>query len=348
MRIGAKDMNEVLEHAKKLSEYSSILETASYSGYEIETSFKHIPGTWALIYVEYGKISMYINHVMFEEKGVSRLEDALSLINEMAIQYGSQPLDIEFFKPIVKEFLAAWMSSTITHELSHIEHLAYAVDLEDEDDEYNMTPGSYWASNEEQTESEVYARKSEADQIDKMNDYVWSKISELINRLEDVYGFSAEDQKQIAGEMISIWQELIEETLEWFKKNKHTHEIDDEDMVSDLPSKEPTDSVADTSKGGSLAMNKGQTKMNKIFENYFKQNLEEEDVDLDVNTNTDLGQMVADMVNQGLNTLEDNNPAKNRETGLDMIAQIRQKLQDPAVVGQIIEDEVQKMLAELT
>tara|TARA_R110001592_G_scaffold332511_2_gene615916 strand:- start:2 stop:1666 length:1665 start_codon:yes stop_codon:yes gene_type:complete len=86
---------------------------------------------------------------------------------------------------------------------------------------------------------------------------------------------------------------------------------------------------------------------NKIFENYFKQNLEEEDVDLDVNADTDLGQMVADMVNQALNTLEDTNPAKNRETGLDMIAQIRQSLQDPAVVGQIIEDEVQKMLAEL-
>ena len=88
--------------------------------------------------------------------------------------------------------------------------------------------------------------------------------------------------------------------------------------------------------------------MNKIFENYFKQNLKEEDVDLDVNADTDLGQMVAEMVNQALNALEDTNPAKNRETGLDMIAQIRQKLQDPAVVGQIIEDEVQKMLAELS
>lgn len=86
-----------------------------------------------------------------------------------------------------------------------------------------------------------------------------------------------------------------------------------------------------------------------IFENYFKQNMkEEENVDLDVNADTDLGQMVAEIVNQALNTLEDANPAKNRETGLDMIAQIRQKLQDPAVVGQIIEDEVQKMLAELS
>lgn len=84
-----------------------------------------------------------------------------------------------------------------------------------------------------------------------------------------------------------------------------------------------------------------------IFENYFKQNLKEEDVNLDVDADTDLGQMVATMVNQALNTLEDTNPAKNRQTGLDMIEQIRQKLQDPAVVGQIVEDEVQKMLAEL-
>ncbi len=87
--------------------------------------------------------------------------------------------------------------------------------------------------------------------------------------------------------------------------------------------------------------------MNKIFENYFKQNLKEQEVDLDTNDNTDLGKMVATLVNQGLNTLEDTNPAKNRETGLDMIAQIRQSLQDPAVVGQIVEDEVQKMIAEL-
>jgi len=86
---------------------------------------------------------------------------------------------------------------------------------------------------------------------------------------------------------------------------------------------------------------------NNIFENYFKQNIKEEDVNLDVDADTDLGQMVATMVNQALNTLEDTNPAKNRQTGLDMIAQIRQKLQDPAVVGQIVEDEVQKMLAEL-
>jgi|TARA_R110001599_G_scaffold143457_1_gene324438 hypothetical protein len=88
--------------------------------------------------------------------------------------------------------------------------------------------------------------------------------------------------------------------------------------------------------------------MNKIFENYFKQNLKEEDVDLDVNTDTDLGNFVAKVVNLELNDLEDTNPIKSRETGLRMIAQIKQALQDPAVVGQMVKDEVRKMLAELT
>ena len=88
--------------------------------------------------------------------------------------------------------------------------------------------------------------------------------------------------------------------------------------------------------------------MNKRFENYFKQNLKEEDVDLDVNTDTDLGNFVAKVVNLELNDLEDTNPIKSRETGLRMIAQIKQALQDPAVVGQMVKDEVRKMLAELT
>jgi hypothetical protein len=88
--------------------------------------------------------------------------------------------------------------------------------------------------------------------------------------------------------------------------------------------------------------------MNKIFENYFKQNLEEEDVDLDANEDTDLGEMVAREVNLALNDLEDANPTKSRETGLKMIAKIKQSLQDPAVVGQIVKDEVRKIIAELT
>ena len=78
--------------------------------------------------------------------------------------------------------------------------------------------------------------------------------------------------------------------------------------------------------------------MNKILENYIKENnfltnIREEEVDAQVEPNDSLGQMVADQVNAALNSLPDENPSKNRETGLQMIAQIKQMLQDPAIVG---------------
>lgn len=92
--------------------------------------------------------------------------------------------------------------------------------------------------------------------------------------------------------------------------------------------------------------------MNKILENYIKennflQNIREEEVDAQVEPNDSLGQMVADQVNLALNSLPDDNPSKNRETGLQMIAQIKQMLQDPKAVGQLVEDEIQKMVAQM-
>ena len=93
-------------------------------------------------------------------------------------------------------------------------------------------------------------------------------------------------------------------------------------------------------------------KMNKILENYIKennflQNIREEEVDAQVEPNDSLGQMVADQVNAALNSLPDDNPSKNRETGLQMIAQIKQMLQDPKVVGGLIEAEVLKMVDQM-
>ena len=92
--------------------------------------------------------------------------------------------------------------------------------------------------------------------------------------------------------------------------------------------------------------------MNKILENYIKennflQNIREEEVDAQVEPNDSLGQMVADQVNAALNSLPDDNPSKNRETGLQMIAQIKQMLQDPQVVGGLIEAEVLKMVDQM-
>ena len=83
--------------------------------------------------------------------------------------------------------------------------------------------------------------------------------------------------------------------------------------------------------------------MNLMTENNFLQNIREEEVDVQVERDDSLGQMVADQVNAALNSLPDDNPSKNRETGLQMIAQIKQMLQDPQVVGGLIEAEVLKM-----
>lgn len=94
-------------------------------------------------------------------------------------------------------------------------------------------------------------------------------------------------------------------------------------------------------------------KMNKILENYIKennflQNIREEEVDVQVEPDDSLGQMVADEVNLALNSLPDDNPSKNRETGLEMLAQIKQMLQNPQVVGGLVKAEIQKMMDQMT
>jgi len=92
--------------------------------------------------------------------------------------------------------------------------------------------------------------------------------------------------------------------------------------------------------------------MNKILKEYIKennflQNVREEDIDVEAEAGDSLGQMVADQVNAGLNSLPDDNPSKNRETALQMMAQIKQMLSNPAVVGQLVEDEVIKMIGAM-
>jgi len=96
----------------------------------------------------------------------------------------------------------------------------------------------------------------------------------------------------------------------------------------------------------------GGTAMNKILEKYIKennflQNIREEDIDVEAEVDDSLGQMVAAEVNAGLNSLPNDNPSKNRQTGLQMMAQIKQMLSDPAVVGQLVEDEVIKMIGAM-
>jgi hypothetical protein len=298
---------------------------------------------------------------------------------------------------IYKDFAAMLISITLAHEFSHIEQY----------DEYKTDRVAAMAGvgHHGDTYSERVATDAEGIQIKRLKNI-------FPDRIKSAKDIMFPYLVKITGDEARAKSALTQFAV------RMEGELDKQGRTSESSSRRYAGAAADGVR--TTDMKEGKTKMNKIFENYFKQNIKEEsqddkdlgrmtfdspteddlandplagyimqrlnpflqemlddieelsgrlknvetgntrvasleenlvkeqDVDLDVNAETDLGQMVADMVNQGLNTLEDNNPAKNRETGLDMIAQIRQKLQDPAVVGQTIEDEVQKMLAELT
>jgi hypothetical protein len=94
-------------------------------------------------------------------------------------------------------------------------------------------------------------------------------------------------------------------------------------------------------------------KIQKIFENYLLKNknlIREEEIDVsDIeNDSSEVSQMVADAVNAKLNSLQDEDPSKNRETGLEMMAKIKQGLQDPEKISQIIQDVMREMESELS
>jgi hypothetical protein len=94
-------------------------------------------------------------------------------------------------------------------------------------------------------------------------------------------------------------------------------------------------------------------KVQKIFENYLLKNknlIKEEEIDVsDIeNDPSEVSQMVADAVNAKLNSLQDEDPSKNRETGLAMMTKIKQELQDPEKINQIIQDVMREMESEIS
>jgi len=105
----------------------------------------------------------------------------------------------------------------------------------------------------------------------------------------------------------------------------------------------------------------------KIYESYFKKNknlIKEEEIDISNIENDvgDLGQMVADAVNKALSELSEDNPSRNRGTGIKMMDRIKQEIQnkekDPEIIGEesnnvrniskIIEDVLDEMISEIT
>ena len=160
-------------------------------------------------------------------------KNALNLINEMAKQLGKKPLNMEFFKPVMEEFLGAWMSTTIAHELRHASNLYFNVPIDKEGMfnngslmSYNIHAGMDSEGRGKKTGARDYdeeeARVAEAFRTNKVDGYVHSRIAEMVNRLEATYGFGTQEQLEVSGKMVEVWNDCIKETKAWFENHDHT------------------------------------------------------------------------------------------------------------------------------
>ena len=88
-----------------------------------------------------------------------------------------------------------------------------------------------------------------------------------------------------------------------------------------------------------------ETREGKIFKNYFDKN--KNSIKEQEENNQELAKVITDTVNNVLNELPDDSPAKNRETGPKMMDAIRRELQNPERLASIIDDVASEMGSEL-
>lgn len=314
-------MNRVAQIAKSLAGYNNFKTAAKKAGYSLSFRYDSMdPNTWAYMQgnpTRNTRISIKINKQMFLDYGVNEIQQALDFIGELAnISSPGQNLGVEFFKPVMEEFLGAWMSTTVAHELNHAYSLYSAVPFRS-DGTYNH--GAWleyqkFSDNKGRNYDEEKAREAEVKQTNKAYNYVFKRISEMINRLEDVYGFSAKEQALVSGKMIKIWNDCVRETAEWFKTGP-SHKFVNAGLPGglfspQLPSFKPKPKPKPIPTYRSLLSKflpaqqnfvnvqreqKGkETKMNKILEEYILKNTGENFEE------TPFGQIVADEVNKAV------------------------------------------------
>lgn len=92
-------------------------------------------------------------------------------------------------------------------------------------------------------------------------------------------------------------------------------------------------------------------KIDKIFENYFKENvflLKNDKISTENNKidDDDIAEAVVYAINAALSELSDENPAKNKEIGLKMIKKIKNELKNPIRISKIIDEMIEEVLNE--
>lgn len=316
------DMDRVARIGKKLSKFSVFQKQAKARGYKLTFEYSMtLPNAWAHMdgTIIPPSCVVRINYGMFRDYGANKIEDALNLINEIAADLGNKPLDMKFFKPVMEEFLGAWMSTTIAHELRHASNLYFTVPVNKEGFfnqgalmQYNLDAGMDSEGRKKKpggrNRDEEEARAAEAFRTKKVDGYIYSRIAEMVSRLEDTYGFGAQEQLEVSGKMIEVWNDCIEETKAWFANNNHTH-LETPELPSSAPaggnkkkisgqvSFGPISTTKDlTSMNETRRTHNGETTMNKnnIIEEYILKNTSEKFEE------TPFGQIVVDEINKAV------------------------------------------------
>ena len=170
-------MNRVAKIAKSLAGYDNFKIAAKKRGYSLSFRYGSLKSNvWANMTgnpTRDSRIPITINKQMFLDYGVNEIQQALDFIGELAkISSPGKELSVEFFKPVMEEFLGAWMSTTVAHELNHAQTLYKAVKLNN--GVYNtMDVGEYENLAKPRNYDEEYARKAEAKQTNKAYSYVF-------------------------------------------------------------------------------------------------------------------------------------------------------------------------------
>jgi len=270
--------------------------------------------TWASYSRKKNSISIYKDtwKEFFETLRKIEKDTFLNFLDDSENLNGASEEEVSEMKDkltiIYKDFAAMLISITLAHEFSHIEQY----------DKYNtdriarMAGVGYHGD----AESEKVATNEEGIQIKRLE-------SIFLNRIKSAKDIMFPYLVKITGDASRANGALTQFAV------RMKEELDKQGRTAESSYRQYAAAAADGVRTTNIK--EGKTKMNKIFENYFKQNLKEE---AEVSTSdpdaADIADIVVDEINAVFDGLPDDSPLKSRDVALAALAQIKNNL--PAMI----------------
>ncbi len=373
---------KVLRKAKALCGYSKYQAMARKAGWKLTCQWggDGTGNTWAFVYVKkkLKRADIFISRQAFlgAGEGLDRLQRALFKITQIieapeveGKRRWLSDSELNVFKDFIEDFAAAWIATTVAHELEHAKHSI--------DGEYSKIG---------KAESEVRAREVEAQMAVRLNNYVLNLIGDLQRLLENVYGFTTEELNLTVKLLPALWDWFLQLTANFFEESEHVHHARSETPYHTLKQKSGDGSWVDRerkerereeaerysklmkkylprrksqkqTKLASSSLNflsnfqrEEKTKVNKILKEYILKNTSEKFEE------TPFGQIVADEVNYVVNNLPEIQLAREvlgeqeavnagRDIALKMMEKLQAEMRD--MIPKLVKQEVERMQAEL-